>query len=103
MLHEESLFAMKRKNSMDRNTHKSEYLQTLQQIEQEHEVAQRGLLGPAVVARHDFIEARLSRGADHILELIEQHRLSDAIRLMDHACWGEEELAETDPKGDLHS
>ncbi len=65
----------------------SHYLQTKQQIDQEHESALRGLLGPAVVARHAFIESRLTHRANPILELIESHRVSDAMLLKS---WGDD-------------
>ena len=69
----------------------SEIARTRQQIDQEQEAALRGLLGPAVVARHAFIESRLTHRANRILELIESHRVSDAMLLMEHESWGEEE------------
>ena len=69
----------------------SEVTHTLQQIDQEHESAVRGLLGPAVVARHAFIESRLTHRANRILELIESHRVSDAMLLMEHESWGEQD------------
>ncbi len=69
----------------------SEIARTRQQIEQERESALRGLLGPAVVARHAFIESRLTQRANRILELIESHRVSDAMLLMEHESWGDED------------
>ena len=69
----------------------SEVTRTRQQIDQEHESALRGLLGPAVVARHAFIEARLNHRANRILALIESHRVSDAMLLMEHESWGDDD------------
>jgi hypothetical protein len=68
------------------------YLQTKQCIEQEHEASTYGLSGPAMVARHEFIEARLTRGANRILKLIEQQRFSEAQLLMEQVSWGKEEV-----------
>ena len=69
----------------------SEVTRTRQQIEQKQESATLGLLAPAVVARHAFIESRLTHRANRILELIESHRVSDAMLLMEHESWGEED------------
>jgi hypothetical protein len=69
----------------------STYVQVKQAIEQEHESATRGLLGSAVVSRHAFIETRLSRGTERILQLIEQQQFTAAIHLMEKPLWGEEE------------
>ena len=71
--------------------HQSDYLRTKQHIEEEREAALRGLLGPAVVAYHASIEASLTRGAHHIHDLIKQQRLSDAMELMEHPSWGEDD------------
>ena len=68
----------------------SEVTRTRQRIDQERESALRGLLGPAVVARHVFIESRLTQRANRILELIESHRVSDAMLLMEHESWGDD-------------
>ncbi len=69
----------------------SEVSKTIRQIDQERESALRGLLGPAVVARHAFIESRLTQRANRILELIESHRISDAMLLMEHESWGDDD------------
>jgi hypothetical protein len=78
------------KNSMN-------YLEMKRNIEQEQEAAIRGLIGPAIVARHAFIEARLTRGANHILELIEQQQFSEALHLMEQPSWGEDGAAQPAP------
>jgi hypothetical protein len=69
----------------------SEITRMRQQIDQEHEAAIHGLLGPAVVASHTCVEARLTRGANRILDLFEQQQFSEALHLMEHASWGEED------------
>jgi hypothetical protein len=75
--------------------HKSPYQQTIERIEEERAAAIRGLMGPAILANHASIEARLTRGANHILDLIEQKQFSEAQQLMEHASWGEESVPTT--------
>jgi hypothetical protein len=77
------------------------YVEMKQAIDQEHEAAMRGLISPAMIARHTFIEAHLTRGANHILELIEQQHFSEALRLMEQPSWGEDEAASS-PEATLH-
>lgn len=61
----------------------------------EEAAAQRGCSGLAQVARHDFINARATRGAQRILGLFKQGQHAQAIALMEHPQWGEpEEIAE---------
>lgn len=40
--------------------------------------ARLGLTAPAIVSRHDFIEARAERGAAQILQLLAQGRYAEA-------------------------
>ncbi len=63
-----------------------------QQILQE-QAAQRGLHGYAQVSRHDIITARLERGAEDILRLLEQGRHEEAYQLWNMPAWGLEEEA----------
>ncbi|MGH2479838.1 MAG: hypothetical protein ACRDHW_09305 [Ktedonobacteraceae bacterium] len=58
-----------------------------QQARQE-EAAHLGLSGPAIVARHDFIEARAERGARRILQLLAQGRHEEAEAQMNLPNWG---------------
>lgn len=61
-----------------------------EQIRLEGEAAERGLSGFAIgISRHDFIEMRATRGADHILQLIEEGKPDQAIAFMDMPDWGE--------------
>ena len=53
--------------------------------------ARLGLSGPAIVSRHDFIEARAARGAARILQLLVQGKYAEAERQMDLPDWGGEE------------
>ena len=60
-------------------------------IEQEEEAARLGFCGPAMVARHAWINARAERAAARILWLIEQGRHTEAYALLDQPAWGENE------------
>ena len=75
---------------------KSEVASLMQRIDLEREAAQQGLTGLAYgTARHDFITARMERGAERILLLIQEGELAEAIALMETETWGaerEEEL-----------
>jgi len=75
---------------------KSEVASLMQRIDLEREAAQQGLTGLAYgTARHDFIIARMERGAERILQLIQEGKLAEAIALMETETWsvdGEEEL-----------
>jgi hypothetical protein len=75
---------------------KSEVASLMQRIDLEREAAQQGLTGLAYgTARHDFIIARMERGAERILLLIQEGKLAEAIALMETETGGaerEEEL-----------
>ena len=77
-------------------TEKSEVASLMQRIDLERAAAQQGLTGLAYgTARHDFITARMERGAERILQLIQEGKLAEAIALMETETWsvdGEEEL-----------
>jgi hypothetical protein len=74
----------------------SEVASLMQRIDLEREAAQLGLTGLAYgTARHDFITARMERGAERILQLVQEGKLAEAIALMETETWsvdGEEEL-----------
>ncbi len=74
----------------------SEVASLMQRIDLERAAAQQGLTGLAYgTARHDFITARMERGAERILLLIQEGKLAEAIALMETETWsvdGEEEL-----------
>lgn len=55
---------------------------------QEAAAARLGLSGPAIVSRHDFIEARAEQGAASILRMIAQGRFEEAAAKMDLPDWG---------------
>ena len=53
--------------------------------------AHLGLTAPAIVSRHDFIEARAARGAAQILQLFAQGKYAEAEAQMNLPSWGLEE------------
>lgn len=61
-----------------------------QQVRQE-EAAHLGLSGPAIVSRHDFIEARVERGAARLLFLLAHGRYEEVEAQMNLPDWGLEE------------
>ncbi len=72
---------------------KSEVASLMQRIDLEREAARQGLTGLSYgTARHDFITARMERGAERILQLIQEGKLAEAIALMETETWGEEEV-----------
>ena len=75
----------------------SEIARLRQQIQLEYEAAQRGLSGLASgVARHDFIEARMEKGAERLLQLIQDGKHEEVVILMETPTWGlEDSLPDT--------
>ncbi len=70
------------------------YFKTQQALQEQ--AAQRGLDGYALVSRHDFIEARMERGAERLLALIDQGKHEEAEKLMNTPTWGlEEDICDT--------
>jgi hypothetical protein len=56
----------------------SEVARIMRQIDLELEAAQRGLYGFASTARHDLINARMQRGGERILQLIDEGKHDEA-------------------------
>ncbi len=80
----------------------SEVARMMRQIDLELEAAQRGLHGFATTARHDFINTRMQRGGERILQLIEEGKHEEAQALMNTDNWGTEGVREdkkTTPDG----
>jgi hypothetical protein len=75
---------------MDEATGKSEVARFRQQQALEEEAARLALYGYAEVARHDRIIARMERGGQRILRLIEEGKHKEALALMNTEHWGEE-------------
>lgn len=80
----------------------SEVARLMRQIDLELEAAQRGLHGFAITARHDLINARMQRGGERILQLIDEGKHEEAQALMNADNWeikGRENGEETRPNG----
>lgn len=79
---------------MNEQRNQSEVALFREQQAQQEMAARLGLSGPAIMARHDFIEARAELGAQRILHLLAQGRYAEAevqINLPDWGLAGEEE------------
>jgi hypothetical protein len=81
----------KRRGACEMTSEQSEVSGMRRRIEQEEEAARLGFCGPAMVARHEWINARAERAAARILWLIEQGRHTEAYALLDQPAWGENE------------
>ena len=66
----------------------SQLARDLERIDLELEAAGRLEYGFAVTARHDFINARMQRGGERILSLIDAGRHEEAQALMNTENWG---------------
>ena len=80
---------------MDERENKSEVASMMRQIDLELEAAQRAMYGSAITARHDFITARMQRGGERILHLIEEGKHEEAQALMNADNWGIQEEKKT--------
>ena len=76
---------------MSEHENKSEIARFREQQALEEEAARRGFSGFATTARHDFIVARMQRGGERILQLIEDGKHEEARVLMNSENWGVEE------------
>ena len=80
----------------------SEVARIMRQIDLELEAAQRGMHGFASTGRHDFINARMQRGGERILRLIDEGKHDEAQALMNADNWemeGRTKDGETTPDG----
>ncbi len=66
----------------------SQLARDLERIDLELEAARRLEHDFAITARHDFINARMQRGGEHILRLIDAGRHEEAQALMNTENWG---------------
>ena len=73
---------------MEEGTEKSEVARFRRQQALEEEAARLALSGLAITARHDFINARMQRGGERILQLIAEGRHEEAQALMNTDNWG---------------
>ncbi|HLH78681.1 MAG TPA: hypothetical protein VKV29_00185 [Chthonomonas sp.] len=69
---------------------KSEIASFREQQALQEEATRQGLYGPAAVASHAAITARMQRGAERILKLFEEGNHKEAIVLMETETWGRE-------------
>jgi hypothetical protein len=77
---------------MEEGTGKSEIARFREQQALEEEAARLALSGYAITARHEFITARMQRGGERILQLIEQGKHEEAQALMNSDNWGAEDV-----------
>jgi hypothetical protein len=73
---------------MDESGGKSEVARAMRQIDLELEAADRALHGFAITTRHDFINARMQRQGERILQLIDDGKHEEAQALMNSDDWG---------------
>ena len=76
----------------------SDVARIMRQIDLELEAAQRGMYGLASTARHDFINARMQRGGECILRLIDEGKHDEAQALMNADNWGIQEEKKDETK-----
>ena len=69
---------------------KSEVARFREQQALQEQSARWGLYGPAIVANHESITARLQQGADRILNLVHEGKMQEAVQLMNQPDWGAE-------------
>ena len=66
----------------------SEVARLMRQIDLEQEAAGRGMYGSAITTRHDFINSRMQRSGERILQLIDEGKHEEAQALMNTDNWG---------------
>jgi hypothetical protein len=59
----------------------SEVAQIRQQITEQEQSARFGLYGPAIMASHDAIIARMELGGEYLLQLFKTGREQEALKL----------------------
>jgi len=74
-------------------SNKSEIARFRERQALEEEAARLALSGFAITARHDFINARMQRGGERILQLIAEGKHEEALVLMNSDTWGVKEAA----------
>jgi hypothetical protein len=65
----------------------SEVARFRERQELEYQAARLGLEGPAMVASHEMITARMEVGAQRILKLFQEGRQEEAVALMSSEEW----------------
>jgi hypothetical protein len=70
-----------------------------EQILQE-QAASQGLYGPAALACHESIIARMDRGAQRLLQMLQEGKHEEVAFLMETTSWALEDLNETTKPGE---
>ncbi|HZS76470.1 MAG TPA: hypothetical protein VFA41_07635 [Ktedonobacteraceae bacterium] len=78
---------------MEQTAGKSEVARLRQRIAEEEAAAWQALYGLAMVTRHELITARMTRGAERVLRLIEEGRHAEAQALLNTENWCEDETS----------
>jgi len=81
----------------------SEIARLRERIELEGQAIHLALTGYAITSPHDIIIARMERGAEYILHLIEQGRHEEAQVLMNTEHWGVNEPGRVDEQANQGS
>lgn len=63
-----------------------------QQQALQEQAAHQGLHGPAIVAPHDTITARMEQGAERLLQLLQEGKHKEVALLMETTSWALEEI-----------
>jgi len=84
---------------MSEHENKSAIARFREQQALEEESMRLAFSGFTITARHDFIVARMQRGGERILQLIEEGKHEEAQVLMNSENWGVEEAAAAEVKG----
>ena len=72
----------------------SEVVRFIEQQALQEQAAFLGLYGPAAVARHESIIARMDRGAELLLQLLQEGKHEEVAILMETTSWALEEINE---------
>ncbi len=73
---------------MNNIENKSEVARFREQQALQEQASRWGLYGPAIVANHNSITARLQLGAERITRLMQQGKMQEAAHLMEQPDWG---------------
>lgn len=73
----------------------SEMARLIRQIDLEREAAERGMYGFASTARHDFINARMQRNGERILQLIDEGKHEEAQAVLNADNWSTDGIQKT--------
>ena len=83
------------------NRHLSEVAHFREQQALEEQAVQQGLYGPAIVANHASITARMEKGATYMLQLLSEGKQQEVIALMERPDWGADVEVKTQSKQEI--